>query len=91
MDRGVLPVAVDVSIAGRRYGHLVVAYSKNRGRDVACRCVCFRLIHVAAADLKAGIIDSCGCQPASPAFRARHAELCAQQKREITFSIARAR
>jgi hypothetical protein len=84
-------MSVDISAAGKRYGHLVVAYSKGRGRDVACRCVCSKLVHVAAADLVGGAIDSCGCMPL-PSVRWRQLDaLRNQQKREIQFSIARAR
>jgi hypothetical protein len=81
-------VTVDLTHAGRRYGYLTVAYSLRNGRDVACRCVCSKLVHVAVADLTADLITSCGCQPESNQYHQRQAELRAQQQREITFNIA---
>lgn len=81
-------MTVDIRNAGRRFGYLTVAYSIQGGRDVACRCCCNKLVHIAVADLAAGLITSCGCQPASPQFHERRVELRAQQQREITFSIA---
>jgi hypothetical protein len=84
-------VAVDLSIAGRRFGYLVTAYSDDRGHNVACRCVCGRLIHVAAEALFDGSINSCGCQPAPRAYWNLHRELRAQLRREINFGIAKAR
>jgi hypothetical protein len=84
-------VAVDTRSAGRRYGHLTVAWTIDRGRGAACRCICTKLIHVAAADLVSGAIDSCGCQPASAEFWRQQAERQALQRREIDFNIAGAR
>ena len=59
---------VEVDVAGRRFGFLTAEY--RRDRDIACRCCCDRLVHVAAAALADGTVTSCGCQPASPAFHA---------------------
>jgi hypothetical protein len=84
-------VAIDVTIAGKRFGHLPTACGRGRGNDITCRCVCGRLVRVAAESLVDGTITSCGCQPASPEFWTQHTELRAQQRREISFSIARAR
>jgi len=84
------PLSVDTRSAGRRFGHLVVAWTDNRrGRKVACRCDCTRLIFVSPEDLQAGRIDSCGCLPAPAAFRIHYAALRAQQKREFNFHIAK--
>jgi hypothetical protein len=80
---------VDLTIAGRRYGHLITSYS--RGHDVACRCVCGRLVHVAADSLSDGSVTSCGCQPAPPAYWNQQRKLLAQLRREIDFAIAKAR
>ena len=81
-------MTVDLTHAGRRYGYLTVAYSLRNGRDVACRCVCSKLVHVAVADLVAGTVTSCGCQPASLQYHKHQTQLRAQQRREITFNIA---
>jgi hypothetical protein len=80
---------IDVDVAGRRFGFLAVEYRKNR--HFACRCVCDRLVHVAAEALADGTVTSCGCQPASPAFRTMMRDLAAQRRREIAFSIGRGR
>ncbi len=79
---------VDLTYAGRRFGNLVVAYSIQNGRDVACRCCCSKLIHVAAADLLNGIVTSCGCMPASQEYHEQRVELRAQLRREIIFASA---
>ena len=81
-------MAVDISTRGRRYRHLVVAYTDVSGRKVTCYCVCSRQVNVDAADLVAGVVTSCGCQPASFQYHERQAELRAQRQREITFNIA---
>jgi hypothetical protein len=80
---------VDLTIAGRRFGHLITSYS--RGHDVACRCVCGRLVHVAADSLSDGSVTSCGCMPAPRAFWNQYRELRAQLKREVEFAIAKQR
>ena len=59
---------IDIDVAGRTFGFLCTEY--RRGRDVACRCICSRLVRVAAHALADGLITSCGCQPSSPAHRA---------------------
>jgi hypothetical protein len=82
-------MTVDISTRGQRYGSLVTAYSIQNGRDVACRCICSRLIHVAVADLVAGVVTSCGCMPSSSEYLQRHAELKALQLRETIFNSAR--
>jgi hypothetical protein len=79
----------DLTIAGRRFGHLEVSYSRRR--NIACRCKCSRLVHVAAQSLTNGTATSCGCQPAPRAFWIQHRELQAQRRREIEFAIARSR
>ena len=84
-------MSVDSSVAGKCYGHLVTEYADYTGHRIACRCRCRRLVFIAAADLTAGVITSCGCQPASAAHHNQLIELLRQQRREITFSIARAR
>ena len=84
-------MTVDLTYAGRKYGFLTVAYSTQLGLNVACRCTCSKLVHVARADLIAGIVTSCGCQPAPAAFHTHHAELKAQQAREILFRVATTR
>jgi hypothetical protein len=88
---GKIRPGINTRIAGQQFGSLMAAYSADNGRRVVCYCVCDRQVQAAPADLKAGVVTSCGCQPASPQFWIRHAELRAQQRREITFSIARAR
>jgi hypothetical protein len=82
-------MSLDLTKAGRRYGHLKVAY--GRGHDIACRCICSRLVHIAAEDLTNGTVTSCGCQPASRAFWIQQDELQAQRRREIQFAIAKGR
>jgi hypothetical protein len=82
-------LSLDLTKAGRRYGHLKVAY--GRGHDIACRCTCSRLVHIAAEALTNGTVTSCGCQPASPAFWIQQDELQAQRRREVQFQIARGR
>lgn len=84
-------MAVDLRIAGKRFGYLVTAYSDDRGHNVACRCVCGRLVHVAAEALTDGSVTSCGCMPAPRAFWTQNRELRAQMRREIQFGIAKAR
>lgn len=79
---------IDSTIAGKRFGFLVTAYSRGHGH-AACRCVCGRLVHVAAIDLMDGVITSCGCMPRPRKYWKRNAELRAQQRREIGFQIAR--
>ena len=86
-SRPASPVAMDV--AGRTFGFLTTEY--RRDRDIACRCVCDKLVHVAAEALADGTVTSCGCQPASPAFHNQMRALVAQHRREVTFSIARRR
>jgi hypothetical protein len=82
-------MAVDLTHTGKKFGHLVVAYSvQERPRDIACRCCCGKLVHVAVADLVSGTVTSCGCMPASQEYHERRVELRAQQRREITFNIA---
>jgi len=78
---------IDTSAAGQKFGFLTVAYSKG-SHDIACRCVCTKLVHVAAADLISGVVTSCGCQPASPQYHEQQAGLRAQLRREITFASA---
>jgi hypothetical protein len=80
-------MSVDLTIAGRRFGYLVVAY--GRRHDIACRCVCRRLVHITAEALIDGLVTSCGCQPAPRAFWIQHRELRAQSRREIQFAIAK--
>ena len=80
---------VDLTIGGRRYGHLTTYY--GRGHNIACRCVCGRLVHVAAEALTDGSVTSCGCMPAPRAFWTQNRELRAQMRREIQFGIAKAR
>lgn len=80
---------IDTDVAGRRFGFLIAEY--RRGRDVAARCICGRLVHVAAEALADGTVTSCGCKPASPAFHAQMRDLIAQRRREITFSVGRVR
>jgi hypothetical protein len=82
-------VSIDLTNRSRRCGFLVVAY--GRGHDIACRCICGRLVHVAAEALDDGTVTSCGCQPASRAFWVQHRGLRAQLHREIQFEIARGR
>jgi hypothetical protein len=82
-------MSVDLTIAGRRFGYLVVEY--RRGHDVACRCFCGRLVHIAAEALTNGTVTSCGCQPAPQAFWIQYRELQAQLRREIQFQTARGR
>jgi len=82
---------VDTRNAGLRFGHLTVAYSVRNGRNIACRCVCSKLVHVALEDLAAGLVTSCGCQPASPEFWEQYTALRALQRREISFNTARVR
>ena len=84
-------VGIDTTIAGTRYGDLTATYTKDRGRDVACRCLCGRLVHVAAAALADGTITSCGCRSPSPAFWKTQKAMRAQLVREINFAIAKAR
>jgi hypothetical protein len=84
-------MTVDLTHTGRKFGHLTVAYSLRNGRDIAVRCICSRLFHAAAADLIAGTITSCGCQPASPQYHERQAELRQQVQREILFNVATTR
>jgi hypothetical protein len=79
---------VDLAIAGRRYGHLITSYSRDH--DVACRCVCGRLVHVAVEALSDGSVTSCGCRPAPRAYWNQYRELRAQLRREIQFGIAKA-
>jgi hypothetical protein len=81
--------SIDLTIAGRRFGCLEVAY--GRRHNIACRCRCSRLVHVAAEALANGTVTSCGCQPAPRAFWIQYRELQAQRRREIEFSIARSR
>jgi hypothetical protein len=87
MPLAALPI--DLTIAGRRFGCLEVAY--GRRHNIACRCRCSRLVHVAAEALANGTVTSCGCQPAPQAFWIQYRELQAQRRREIEFSIARGR
>jgi hypothetical protein len=81
--------SIDLTFAGRRFGYLDVAY--GRRHDIACRCRCSRLVHVAAEALASGTVTSCGCQPAPRAFWIQYHELQEQRRREIEFSIAKAR
>jgi hypothetical protein len=80
---------IDLTVQGRRYGHLITYY--GRGHDIACRCVCRKLVHVAVAALVDGTVTSCGCRPAPRAFWTQHRELRAQMRREIQFGIAKRR
>jgi hypothetical protein len=82
-------MSVDLTNTGRRFGHLVVAH--GRRHDIACRCICGRLVHIAAEALINGTVTSCGCQPAPRAFWIQYRELQAQSRREIQFAIARGR
>ena len=85
-------MAVNISKAGRRHGYLKVAYSTDDcGRHVVCYCVCSRQVHVAAADLISGLVNSCGCQPPTSRYWDQYAQLRNQLKREINFGIAKAR
>lgn len=84
-------MAIDLTIADKRFGHLTTAYGRGSGNDIACRCVCGRLVHVAAESLADGTVTSCGCEPAPTAFWDQYTELRNQQKREIDFSIGKAR
>jgi hypothetical protein len=83
-------MSVDTSNAGRRFGYLVIVYSGGRTgpRTIACRCVCGKLMYIAAADLTAGLITSCGCQPSSTQYHERRVRLRAQLRREIVFTSA---
>lgn len=81
-------MAIDMILAGRKFGDLVAAYSIRDRNAVACRCCCGKLIHVAAADLAAGAVTSCGCRPASRQFHERRTELHTQQHRESVFHTA---
>jgi hypothetical protein len=82
---------VDVSIKGRRFGYLTIEYAEFSGHRIACRCICSRLTFVAAADLVAGRITSCGCQPAPAEYHQQLAELSAQLAREVLFTVGKAR
>jgi hypothetical protein len=82
-----LTMSVDLTIAGRRFGYLVIAY--GRRHDITCRCICDRLVHIAAEALTNGTVTCCGCQPAPRAFWIQHRELRAQSRREIQFKIGR--
>jgi hypothetical protein len=84
-------MSVNPIIAGKKFGYLTTAYADFTGHRIACRCICSRLTFVAAADLMNGTIDSCGCQPASPAHHRQLADLSAQLNREMLFGIAKAR
>ena len=80
---------VSLTYAGRRYGQLITYYSRDR--DVTCRCVCGRLVHVADAALADGTVTSCGCRPAPQAYWTQRRELSAQLRRETQFGIAKGR
>jgi hypothetical protein len=82
-------VSVDLTIKGWRFGYVVAEY--RRGHDIACRCICGRLVHIAAEALINRTVTSCGCQPAPRAFWIQKRELHAQARREIQFAIARGR
>jgi hypothetical protein len=82
-------MSVDLTNAGWRFGYLVVAY--GRRHDIACRCICGRLVHIAAEALADGSVTSCGCQPAPRAFWIQYRELRAQLRREIEFGIVKGR
>jgi hypothetical protein len=82
-------LSYDLTMVGWRFGHLEVSY--GRRHNIACRCRCSRLVHVAADALADGTVTSCGCQPAPRAFWIQHRELQAQRRREIEFAIARSR
>jgi hypothetical protein len=82
-------MSFDLTTAGRRHGHLEVAY--GRGQNIACRCTCSRLVHIAAEALRNGTVTSCGCQPAPRAFWTQQQELRALARREIQFAIAKGR
>jgi hypothetical protein len=84
-------MAIDVTMAGSHFGSLVTAYGDDRGHNIACRCMCGRLVHVAAEALADGTVTSCGCRPAPPAFWNQYRELRAQLRREIQFGIAKGR
>ena len=82
-------MTIRIDIKGRKFGFLTAAYRDDqRPHRISCRCVCGRLVHVAIEDLAGGMINSCGCQPATAAFRTRQAELRRQMAREILFSAA---
>jgi hypothetical protein len=89
--RGAVMTVIDTTHTGRRFGRLTVAYIKSAGRDIACRCCCGRLVHVAIADLVAGTVTSCGCQPASSQYHEQQRTLRQQMRREILFTITRSR
>jgi hypothetical protein len=80
-------MSIDLTITGRRFGYLVAEYSRRH--DIACRCICDRLVHIAAEALTNGTVTSCGCQPAPRAFWIQYHELRAQLYREIQFGIAK--
>lgn len=82
---------IDISKTGHRYGHLEIAYALDRGRHIVAYCVCSKQVHVSWADLASGLVNSCGCQPPTPKFWGRYAQLRSQLNREIGFSIAKAR
>ena len=71
---------VDVDVAGHRFGFLRAEY--RRGHDIACRCVCDKLVHIAAAALADGLVTSADanrrrrrfvptCATSSPSVAAR--------------------
>jgi hypothetical protein len=82
-------MAIFTDIKDRKFGFLTAAYRDDRRpHRISCRCICSKLIHVTVEDLAGGIINSCGCQPATSAFRAQQAERRRQLVRELLFRDA---
>lgn len=79
---------ISTARAGLRFGDLTVSYTKG-SHDIACRCCCGRLVHVARAELIAGTVTSCGCRPLPRQFYEQRAVLYAQHAREILFNTAK--
>src|SRR5260370_6609947 len=75
-------MSIDPRIEGRRFASLTTAYADFTGRRIACRCVCSRLVFVAAADLVSGTVTSCGCQPAPTAYHEQLAEFACFSRKE---------
>jgi len=84
-------MTVDTTISGRRFGDLLTEYGDLTGHRIGCRCCCDRLVFVAAEDLVAGTVTSCGCRPAPAAHHRQCSELRTQQQRQINFNVARTR
>lgn len=78
---------ISTARAGIQFGDLTIAYTKG-AHDIACRCCCGRLVHVARASLIDSTVTSCGCRPRSRQFHTQQAELHARVRCEVTFSSA---